>query len=440
MEQQPTLDLASARAEFLAALSPYPNRLGNRRRCFEETLRYTVELQSAGRETPLGNLIDENLVSVGPSHLITRILRYTTYALLDHYRGFPENFDTIDEWLRGYAYIYRDPEVGGFFESNVENRNLVSNVSDRAKGLKLALLLGRFAGRLALNAADPCTIVDVGCSGLLGDMHLIGSPHDYLFGRPDFVLSPDAATLSESGLRYSLAPAYMKAVHGLLNEVISFGQVVGIDLITPDDNRAMIRACSFDPDEFEDNDRVKLFNDLADVRNRPSNLHFAKPDDFATFRRQLFEEQFPEYRPQVVNISSMLYEETSENRGAILRNAANLATEYVIVQDYLAVDKKTGKINIRDNWQNNPWSYRTAIIDVREDEQRAHEILVWKSSRVMAMAPGLGRIPASGASFGPRGVSFVTMLEEYVREHGLRDTRPEDVRTAPPRSKLSFTA
>ncbi|HSW79636.1 MAG TPA: hypothetical protein VLG47_02565 [Candidatus Saccharimonadales bacterium] len=427
----PQPSIYDARDNMREAISGGLELAGPRRRCFDQ-----VVLDSVGTATYLGRLVDETFKlcpELGPSEVQTRLRRYFAYAMMDTQlgafpSGFPEEFTTESKIREGIEFITSDRIRRSVFELNVMFMNLQSNLSDRYKGLKLALLLGKFAGRLCVDPGGACNILDVGTSTLLGPKHLLGGPQRFALGLPDFVLPRHLRSAAYPEGKPGVAGAFMNAVHRLLQQELDIDKFVGMDEFHPRESANRVRACSFELDELDDPDRVGLFDALRDFSS--PRLGFYR-GDFADFEMEDFKDKNPGFEPDVIFFSSSLYETRGdEARQKMIEKALKIAKLYVVVQDYLVVEN--GKVIIRSNWRDNRLPYRTAIVDA----QGAHEIARWSDSRVMRMAPANGKIAAASGG----AVSMTNMLRAHVSKEDIERFAHEDIVSVPPHLVTSRAA
>lgn len=295
---------------------------------------------------------------------------------------YPQDFTEPEIWMRAFEEVLADPDAFREFVVHAWGFSLASNVSERYKGVKL---FGNVA--IELGRLDEITMADIGCSQQAGGNHLMSGMS---FERVSVWPHGNAASFP--------APGLTRAVNSYMDRPTPFRHITGIDVFDPVETRSWARACSHYPSELLDTKRVERYDKYT--LDTQKNVHFYR-SNFAEFEYKKFKlEQEREDKPstfKIVNFTTMLYQATPEERDRMLQYAALMAEEFIVVQDFVGIDPNDpAKLIFRENWQDDPFPYRTLVMDMREDPPRWHEAFRWRDGRCREMTVGMGRIALQG--------------------------------------------
>ncbi|HSE60837.1 MAG TPA: hypothetical protein VLA88_00925 [Candidatus Saccharimonadales bacterium] len=325
----------------------------------------------------------ERRPAVGASHLVTLISRALQAQAYGRIAGYPEAFQTASDWSRLFATILEDPDMSGHFLTDVYTRDPQSLVINRYVHPKGFITLARELGRIST-----IRVLDVGCSLNGGANYLAsdiavdwpGDPEEYRIGLP-------APQLVYPGSRsLFISEKLSRAYRHVVNAPFPLEYALGIDKTAPKDAWEWAFANSFNPGELLDKKRVHLFNRI--VRDEYENVGFLRAD-FATLNEEEFAEQYPGDWP-VVNLSTMLYQSDEATRATMLEKAKRIATEFVVVSDFMRVNQ--GNLEFLDDWNEGTFPYIMAVWDKREEYPLWHEIFLNTDGRAAISTFGKGRI------------------------------------------------
>jgi hypothetical protein len=289
---------------------------------------------------------------------------------------YPHDYSSPEAWSMAFEAVLSDPDVFGEFLMDVWTRALASNVSERYKALKALGTLARGAGRI-----DTLKFFDVGPSQHAGANHIASG------------LPFERVTVFKPNTNQALnIPGTQLFAHAM-NVNLPVEIAMGVDMYYPIESRSWARSCSHYPSELLDKDRVALYDTLI-MQDQP-NVLFYKADftefDHEAFARHERAEGRADQKYDIVNFSTVLYQSTPEEREKMLGHATRIAQEFIVMQDFAAIDPNDpSKLIFRTNWQDDPFPYRTFVMDMREDPPIWHEIFRWRDGRCREMVMGMG--------------------------------------------------
>jgi hypothetical protein len=292
-----------------------------------------------------------------------------------HVLIYPEDYTEPEVWLRAFEAVLDDPDVYGEFLIDVWAHPLTSNISERYKALLMFVAEAHDAGRL-----DTFDFMDVGPSQHAGANHLMS---DIPF-EPIVVVTDNGKIDEEEAQRAN--------TH--IGTKIRPKKVMGIDVNNPRETRSWTRSCSHYPAELHDTQRVAIYDTL--IMSHYDNVLFYRAD-FATFDQETFKSRMEhlghgEQSYDIVNFSTVLYQASPEDRTRMIANAKNIAKEFLVVHDFVAVDPNDpNALLFREDWQGDPFPYRTLIMDMRAEKPVWREVYHWRNGRCREMARGMGR-------------------------------------------------
>lgn len=345
--------------------------------CGDERIgAYAAALQHGLAEPgPLGDFLQQLLherAGMGASHLFTQILRATQNQLYNHYPSYPEAFLDEQQWADAFDWILSDPGRINQFTQDIQTRPLQSNVPERYKGLKAFIVLARKIGRIST-----CSVLDIGCSQNAGLKQITsGLP----FEPPQVVVQEGQGYAADTGL----STGFQK----IINAPLELKTGVGVDLHHPEAARSWAWSCSFNPSKLLDPQYVAIFKAL--ITTDYPNIHFFK-GDFSDFDHAAFADAFPKTSFDIVHISTTLYQLNQHQRKAILKNAYQYANQFIVVQDFLRIDPTDPtQLQFRNDWQDEPFPYRTVACDVRDPSGAWHDIFWWTDGRCSKILARVG--------------------------------------------------
>jgi hypothetical protein len=305
----------------------------------------------------------------------------------DEFLNYPEDFDTPEAWLEEAGGILDNPNSHAILDYDLTQRRIQSNIADRYKGPKLAILKeypSRFRG--------PLNILDVGASLNLGLTKLVVGDK---FGQVEILdsSSRDAFVHDTNATEY---------INHLINSPLDVAGGVGVDILPGWDlnSREWIRSCSFYPSELldlnriEEFDRLVLANSILDKHNRTKsglNISGVNMDrlsfyigDFAdrNSMRDFSHSPEAEAKFDVVTFITVMHQLSDMERTAMIDRAKNYLKPdgLIIVQDFMEInpDAPNG-MDFPNHWY--PFLYRTAVIDPLESTSTPRDIVVWDYGR-----------------------------------------------------------
>lgn len=374
----------------------------------------------------------EHRPNIGASHAITLIQRALQAQAYGKIEGYPHDHTTPEAWLGLFDTVLNDPDMGGQVLTDVYTRDPQSLVIERYMLPKITIALARKMGRTGLTrlldvgsslnggAAYLTSNVPVGPNKTLRDMGIGLGQQDLGLYAPD-VIMPGPIRLNEDG-RPQGDRILTQAVFSLLNEKFAMEYCLGMDKFSPKNSWDWAFANSFNPDELLRTPRVALFNWL--VREEHENVGFIRMD----FTKLDGEDREMEYDPSkdefakahpegwpVVNMSTMLYMATPSQRHLMLARAKHIASEIVIVSDFMKLSEDRSELEFLDDWNAGTYPYVTAIWDKRGNPPRWNPVIHSTDARITEMTIGDGRIMSSEGEpktlWTPLGEFIVRNLE-----------------------------
>lgn len=343
------------------------------------------------------DLLDAN-PNMGSSHFTTQSLRAVQHNVLQHRQDYPIAYTTPAKWHEELDGIATDDARRAAYMYDM-HRRLQSTVSDRCKGLAAVAAMAWLTRRFTYDYS----VADIGCSQNNGLNHLASN---IAFGTPDIVRPGSTSGKLDEG--------YKMAFEDMLRLAVPLRRGVGVDINDIESSRSWAFSNSFNPHELLDEDRVQLFHKL--INSHYDHVTFEQADYSRLSDERLAAmgdgEQF-----DVVHFSTMLYQLPEHEREQMLANARKQAKEFIVVQDFLEIDKNDPRhLLFRDNWHDTAWPYRTVFMDMREETPKWHEAFLWSDGRAMRMTPGLGRLAvANGGS-----VSVAQLMHRLVDHDMVR--------------------
>lgn len=255
-------------------------------------------------------------------------------------------------------------------------RNLLSNVTPRARALKGAISLhaDKFDG--------PISVIDGGCSQnkILKKWALSSQPL-FAFEPVEVVREEPPIYPSEADEAAAAArpdPELTDRMNRLVRTLLPFRMGIGIDIMNVDDPeiRSFARSCSFEPAELLNSKRVMEYDALDKIW--PGHVKFHR-DDLARFDGEAYEKRFPKHaKVDVVMLSMMLFQGTPDERTAILAEAERRARHLVVIQDNVDI-AADGTMRFPDRWE--PYSTGTWVKDMGSDDPTYKKLFSLENGR-----------------------------------------------------------
>lgn len=284
--------------------------------------------------------------------------------------AYPEEFTTKEKCYEGWRMVLDDQEKYDNFSQNIAWRSLQTNVADRYKGVKAAIINHRHRFNHPINYLDVGASLGVGIKKLaLGD--------NFRPIKRTMEWYQDTPYLQSK-------PWWNEVINSKLASPIEFGDCVGIDAMPGDqrDNRNWIFSCSFYPSELLDESRVNEFTKLETAD--PANFHgvlrgnFALEENLDTVFRQTGHAKF-----DVISFITVLSQDNKDDRQQMLLNAVDALAPngLIIIQDFVRLNhSQPGDLIFLPDWRE-PYTYRTIVIDPYISGPNFREALYWKNSR-----------------------------------------------------------
>jgi hypothetical protein len=319
----------------------------------------------------------------GPSHMLTHLLRAVQRQFRDMYPDYPHDHVQPQKWLEGMYSFFDDADRAGIFVADMYSRELQSNISERAKGVallaQLAIAFGRFG-------EDEFTLANIGSSQGLETKHVASGIG---FTPPMRVDRPGSRSNGEH-------IAQRRAVVAVLNQPLRLAYGLNTDRVSIEDGRAWAESCSFYPAELTA-ERLNLFRELQALDDKKLNIDFAycnfvEPQGLAACKAKLA--QNGRTKVKIAYASTMAYQLGEDERETLYANATEIAEEFVVIQDFIEVDRNNPtRLIFRRDWQDDKRPYRFAVRDLRSERPHIwHEIFLWGDGRCNELSIGTGRL------------------------------------------------
>lgn len=298
---------------------------------------------------------------------------------------FPMAFGTKGDYAHLISTLLGDPAGRREFTTDIQTRNVQTNIADRGKGPKLLAMY--YAERFD----QPVKILDIGCgrNQMLKKIALTELPSVF-YGRANIVQAPESTRRAGSiSIDEQLTDNFNTT---LAAGSLALGQCIGIDKVFSRRKSDVEWArSSFYPRELRDPATLEEF-DLLET-SRPSHIQFRKLnvlDDIAKAKDP--REALGGFVPDIVLCSAMLYQ-LSPGQRRLVREAIHACLQPDGVAMYLEfaqVDPgDQSKLQFFRHWD--PYTFRLIVEDMREPDV-LQEALRWRDGRCSQAQLGLGRL------------------------------------------------
>jgi hypothetical protein len=272
--------------------------------------------------------------------------------------------DDPQQCLEELERIQDDPDRWGFFYANLLGRQIQSNIADRDKVIPLltSLMPERFEA--------PPSYLDIGSSELHGQIKAV-------FGSdPDSECPPFSETEivhREKVRTYRADQELSRLANVAISSLIEYGAVVGVDMTNIDDplTKRWVEICSLKPYERADPANVEEFRLLDKIDPNHERIGFIRADFSSEEDFDLFREQSPVEKYDIVSIKTVLHQLRRQERINMLKHAREVMSDrgILIVQEFLGGN--TSK----------KFNYLTEVVDMQLPNDDPQAIVRWENGR-----------------------------------------------------------